>query len=116
MKIAMIIVSSVLALAALASASGKLRKSPPVIETMTRVGVKENQVPLLALVEIVGAAGLLVGFAVKDLGRLAAAGFVLYFLGAVISHLRVKDKVATFAPALFLTLVSAGALVLQLAR
>jgi hypothetical protein len=53
----MIIVSSLLALAAFASASAKLRKSPQIIEGMTHVGVKESQVPLLALLEIAGGVG-----------------------------------------------------------
>jgi len=116
MKIAMIIVSSLLALAAVASASGKLRKSPQVIGTLTRVGVKESQMPLLALLEIAGGAGLLVGFAVKDVGRLAAAGLVLYFAGAVAAHLRVKDSVALYAPAAFLLALSVAALVVQVGR
>lgn len=116
MRIAMIIVSSLLALAAFASASGKLRKSPPVIEGMTHVGVKESQVPLLALIEIAGGAGLLVGFAAVTLGRLAAAGLVLYFLVAVIAHLRIRDNVKVFAPAAFLLVLSVASFVLQVKR
>ncbi|MGW6317651.1 DoxX family protein [Streptomyces sp. NPDC055099] len=42
---------------------------------------------LLAL----GALGLLAGFAVPVLGTLAAIGLVLYFLGALFAHLRVRD-------------------------
>jgi hypothetical protein len=38
-----------------------------------------------------GAIGLLAGFAVPPLGTLAAAGLVLYFLGALTAHLRVHD-------------------------
>ncbi|MFG2888073.1 DoxX family protein [Streptomyces sp. NPDC048248] len=38
-----------------------------------------------------GALGLLAGFAVPVLGTLAAAGLVLYFLGAFGAHLRVGD-------------------------
>jgi hypothetical protein len=115
-KIAMIIVSSLLTLAAFASAGAKLSKSPQVIEGLTHVGVKENQVPLLALLEIAGGVGLLVGFALKDLGRLAAVGLVLYFAGAVVAHLRIKDNVATLAPAFVLFAISVGTLVLQIGR
>lgn len=39
-----------------------------------------------------GALGLLAGFAVPALGALAAAGLVLYFLGALGAHLRVRDR------------------------
>ena len=116
MKIAMIIVSSFLTVAALASASAKLRKVPAVVEGMTHVGVEENQIPLLALLEIAGGVGLLIGFATSLLGRLAAAGLVLYFLGAVVAHLRVKDRVKVFAPAALLFVVSVATLILEVAR
>ncbi|QPP09149.1 DoxX family protein [Streptomyces bathyalis] len=46
--------------------------------------------PLGALLAA-GALGLLAGFAVPVLGMLAAAGLVLYFLGALCAHLRVHD-------------------------
>ena len=38
-----------------------------------------------------GALGLLIGFAVPVLGLAAALGLVLYFIGAVGAHLRVRD-------------------------
>ncbi|MEU9504449.1 DoxX family protein [Streptomyces sp. NPDC048196] len=46
--------------------------------------------PLGALLAA-GALGLLAGFAVPVLGILAAAGLVLYFMGALCAHLRVSD-------------------------
>ncbi|TJZ56901.1 DoxX family protein [Streptomyces piniterrae] len=45
----------------------------------------------LGAVLAAGALGLLAGFAVPVLGTLAAAGLVLYFLGALGAHLRVGD-------------------------
>ncbi|MFB7915982.1 DoxX family protein [Streptomyces sp. NPDC056061] len=41
------------------------------------------------------AVGLLVGIGCRPLGVAAAVGVVLYFLGAVIAHLRVKDVKGT---------------------
>jgi hypothetical protein len=38
-----------------------------------------------------GAAGLLAGFAVPVLGMAAAIGLVVYFIGAVSAHVRVRD-------------------------
>lgn len=38
-----------------------------------------------------GALGLLAGFVVPALGVAASIGLVLYFIGAVIAHLRVRD-------------------------
>jgi uncharacterized membrane protein YphA (DoxX/SURF4 family) len=68
MRIAMIIVSVVLALIVLASGAGKLRKSPQVMDGMKHVGVKESQVPILAVLEIAGGLGLLIGVANTVLG------------------------------------------------
>ena len=54
-----------------------------------------------------GALGLLAGFAVPVLGTAAAAGLVLYFLGALGAHLRVHDR--HFGPwALFFSLAVAA--------
>ncbi len=38
-----------------------------------------------------GAVGLLTGFAVPMLGMLAAIGLVVYFVGALSAHVRVRD-------------------------
>jgi hypothetical protein len=45
----------------------------------------------LAAVELVGAAGLLVGLAIEPVGVAASAGVLLYFLGAMAAHVRAKD-------------------------
>ncbi|MDH2902800.1 MAG: DoxX family protein [Actinomycetota bacterium] len=116
MKSALIIVASILALAVLASAGGKLRKVPRVVESMTHVGVGEHQMVLLAVLEVAGGAGLLVGFAVTLLGRLASAGLVLYFLGAVSAHVRVRDEAKALAPAATLLTLAVATLVLEVLR
>ena len=99
------IMALVLAAIAIVSATGKLRKMPQVIESMTHVGVKPNQIPLLAYLEILGAVGLLIGIAYPLLAFISAGALMLYFLGAVVAHLRVKDKFKDFAPALFLAVL-----------
>ena len=96
-----------LAFASSMSAVGKLRKMPQVMETMAQVGVKPDQIRLLAFLEIAGALGLIAGFAVPMLGVAAAAGLTLYFTGAVIAHLRVGDKIAAYAPAILLAAIAA---------
>ncbi|MFI9256074.1 DoxX family protein [Streptomyces sp. NPDC053069] len=60
-----------------------------------------------------GALGLLAGFAVPVLGTLAAAGLVLYFLGALCVHLRVRDY--RLAPWAAFFCLPAAALVVNLA-
>ncbi|TDU78313.1 DoxX family protein [Streptomyces sp. KS 21] len=59
------------------------------------------------------AAGLVAGLWVTPLGVAAAVGVTLCFIGAVISHLRVKDF--ELAPAATLALVAAAALALRVA-
>ncbi len=116
MTITMIVVSTLLAIVVLASATAKLRGVPAVAQSMRHVGVSSSQMRLLAVLEVAGGAGLLVGLASALVGRLAAAGLVLYFLGAVGAHLRVKDRFQEMAPAAVLLLVSVATLVLQVRR
>ena len=55
--------------------------------------------------------GLVLGIWWPALGIAAAVGLVVYFVGAVVSHLRVGD-VKGIGPAAFLLMVSVAALVL----
>jgi hypothetical protein len=48
--------------------------------------------PALGSLLAAGSLGLLAGFAVPLLGVLAAGGLVLYFVGALIAHLRVGSR------------------------
>ncbi|GIH26326.1 hypothetical protein Aph01nite_46360 [Acrocarpospora phusangensis] len=95
------IASVLLALVLLVSAYGKLRHAPSQVQTLTRVGVAQRLIPVLAALEIAGALGLLAGLFWAPIGIAAAAGVVAYFIGAVGSHLRVKDFNVT-APAVLL--------------
>ncbi len=81
-----------MSLIAVMSGVAKLRHDPKVvriIHEVTRVPMK--WFPWLAACEIAGAAGLLLGLAWPPLGTAASAGLVLYFVGAVVAHLRVGD-------------------------
>ena len=116
MSIALIVFATLLGLAATMSALGKLRRMPQVVETMHAVGVKDSQMPILAILEILGALGLVIGIWIPVLGVLAAAALTLYFAGAVVSHVRVKQPVKDLAPALVLTLVALATTILELGR
>ncbi|MFB6838039.1 DoxX family protein [Streptomyces sp. NPDC056361] len=113
MFIAYAAVAALLALAATGSAFMTFTKNPQVVGSMTKVGVSEGALPLLATAKAAGALGLLAGLFVAPLGVAAAVGLVLYFAGAVVAHLRVKDY--ELAPAAVLTLIAAAALVLRVA-
>ncbi|MFD6418757.1 DoxX family protein [Streptomyces sp. NPDC060194] len=113
MFIAYTVVAILLAVAVGGSAVMTFTRNPQVVGSMTKVGVPESRLPLLATAKAAGALGLLAGLVVPALGVAAAAGLLLYFVGAVIAHLRVRD--VELAPAGLLALVSAAALVLRLA-
>ena len=112
MFVATVIVSSLLAVAALGSGLAKLSKQPALIESLTGLGVPASWIPLLAIAELAGAVGLVVGFWVAPLGIAAAIGLVLYFAGAVATHIRAKDP--KFQPPAALMLLSIVALVLRI--
>ncbi|WP_283139139.1 DoxX family protein [Rhizohabitans arisaemae] len=56
-----------------------------------KMRVPWSWLPFLGALLAAGSLGLLVGLVVPLLGTLAAAGLVLYFLGAFGAHLRARD-------------------------
>jgi uncharacterized membrane protein YphA (DoxX/SURF4 family) len=111
MFLAAAVVSGLLAAALLLSGRGKLVKDPQQMKTMSTVGFPEDRLWLLASAEIAGAAGVVAGLFWWPIGVAAAIGVILYFIGAVSAHLRVRDM--TFAPALVMLLVAVAALILR---
>jgi hypothetical protein len=55
-------------------------------------GIPRKWVPVLGMLLAAGTLGLLAGLAVPLLGTLAATGLVLYFIGAIIAHVRVGSR------------------------
>jgi DoxX-like family len=83
------------------------------LANMTRVGVPRSWLVSLGALKAAGALGLLVGLGVPLLGVVAAVGLVLFFVGAIVTHLRAHWY--SFAqPAAFL-LLAVGSLGLRLA-
>jgi hypothetical protein len=91
MSTAATIASVVLAVLLVAAAARKLTHSPEVVESYRLAGVPEERLNLLALVLIAGGAGLLLGVIWAPIGIAAAIGVVVYFVGAIASHLRAGD-------------------------
>jgi len=116
MKIALDIFAGLLAFAAIGSAISKLMKVPDVMEAMAKVGVKPNQIPVLASLEIAGGLGIIAGIWNKPLGVLASACLALYFVGALITHFSRKHKVADFGAALGIFAIACITTLLQLKR
>lgn len=108
-----VILSLLLAAALAMSAAAKLTRKADVIASMHTVGVADDKIPFLAYAEIAGALGLIVGLFWWPIGVLAAIGVAVYFLGAVVSHLRVNDR--QIAPAAVLLVVTLVTLVVRIA-
>jgi hypothetical protein len=116
MYLALVITSIVLALMLVLSTTGKLRKNERVVASISgTVGVPLRLFPVLATLLLLGAAGLIVGLWIEPIGIAAAVGLVIYFLIAIIGHLRVGDTKGAVAPLPTLVL-SAAVLILQLAN
>ncbi|WP_336086174.1 DoxX family protein [Nocardia sp. SSK8] len=75
---------------------------PIPVTAAAQVGVPRSWMVYLATALGAGALGLLTGLAFPPLGIAAATGLVLYFLGAVLAHLRVNDYALTQPTALLL--------------
>ncbi|WP_262699531.1 MULTISPECIES: DoxX family protein [Streptomyces] len=96
------------------SGRGLIVKDERVMASLSAVQVSDSWRLPLAAVKFAGALGLAAGIVFRPLGIVAAVGVVLFFLGAVGAHLRVKDgKGAAFPVAL--VVVSAAPLLFGLA-
>jgi hypothetical protein len=70
---------------------------------MTKAGVPHSWLVPLGALKAAGALGLLVGLGVPLLGVVAAGGLVLFFVGAILTHIRAHWFAFTY-PAAFLLL------------
>ena len=92
MFIAYTLIALIVSLLLVASGVFKLRRHPNVVHGIHEVvGVPLRWLPWLAACEFAAAAGLLIGIVWWPLGFAAALGVAVYFLGASIGHVRVKD-------------------------
>lgn len=113
MQVAYLVVSILLAIALTFSGIGKLRRDARQVRVVHEtVGLPLKYFPALATLEFAGAAGLVAGIWWPWIGIAAGIGVVLYFVGAVVSHLRVGDFKG-IGSAAFMLVFAAAALVLQ---
>jgi hypothetical protein len=78
-----------------------------------RVQVSRRWMVPLGTLLASGSVGLLAGLAVQSLGMAAAIGLVLYFICAVMAHLRVRDQ--EIGGAVFFLLLAAATLTTDVA-
>jgi DoxX-like family len=93
---------------------GKIRHDPRQVRVVHQtIGVPLKYFPLLAACEFAGASGLVLGIWWPPLGVAVGIGLVLYFVGAIASHLLIGD-VTGIGPAAFMLIVAAGALAMRI--
>jgi flagellar biosynthesis protein FliQ len=112
MFITYIVVTILAAAANIFSATLDFIRYQPILINMTKVGVSESWITTLGILKAAGALGLLIGIGVPAVGIAAAAGLVLFFIAAIITHLRGHDY--SFGPAIVFLLLAIAALGVRL--
>jgi SNF family Na+-dependent transporter len=108
MRVIYLVITILAALASGYAASLNFVGAESVKVVADRVHVSRRWMMPLGTLLASGAVGLVTGFAVPALGVAAAVGLVLYFVCAVIAHLRVGDR--QIGGAVFFLLLAAAAL------
>jgi hypothetical protein len=111
MDIAYLVAAVVYGLMVTGTATAKIRGVERVTAGLSAAGVPRSWFVPLGLLNLAGALGLWIGIAWRPLGIAAATGLVLYFAGAVITHVRARDPKGLPLPAL-LTILAAATLTL----
>ncbi len=113
MHLAYLVVTIVVAAMAAFSGLGKMRRDPKILHVVHEVvGVPLKYFPYLAACEFAGALGLVLGIWWPHLGIAAGIGLVVYFVGAIVSHVRTGDGKG-IGPAAFMLIISVAALALS---
>ena len=113
MFIAYLIVTVVTAAANVFSATLDFIRYKQILINMAKAGVPESWITMLGVLKAAGALGLLMGIGVSLVGIAAAVGLILFFVGAIITHLRARDY--SFGLAVVFLLLAVAALVLRVA-
>jgi hypothetical protein len=109
---AYVVVTVLAAAANIFSATCDFVRYKQVAIAMAKAGVPDSWMTTLGMLKAAGALGLLVGMGVPMIGTAAAVGLILFFVGAIITHLRARDY--SFGLAIVFLLLAVAALVLRL--
>jgi hypothetical protein len=107
-----IVITAIAAAANIYAAANDFIRPKWLLGNMEQLGVPESYLPLLGTLKAAGAVGLLIGISVPAIGVLAAAGLTLFFIGALITHMRAHDRsLGNGVPVVFLAVVLAALVV-----
>ena len=102
------VLGAMLALGFLLIGAAKVLALPVMRQRAMHLGFSVKAYRGIGLLELAGAAGLIVGLAVPVIGLMAAAGFLLLLGGALATHVLHRDALSTAAPALLFGAVDAA--------
>ena len=91
MFLAYIVVSILAAAANGFSATLDFIRYEPILINMDKANVPKSWLTTLGIFKAAGALGLLVGISIPLIGTAAAIGLILFFVAAIITHLRARD-------------------------
>lgn len=98
----------ILAIGFVMSGAMKLTGQKMATEMAAKLGY-ENLARPIGIAEVLGAAGVIIGAASTDLewlGVLAAIGFIVLMVGAIVYHQRAGDKPKDMAPAAMMLVIA----------
>src|SRR5256886_12588179 len=105
---AYLIVTLLTAAANMFSATCDFVRYKQVSIAMAKAGVPESWMTTLGILKAAGALGLLAGIGVPPIGTAAAVGLILFFVAAIITHLRARDYSFGMAVVFLALAVAAG--------
>lgn len=110
-----VILSLLLAVAFVAAGSAKITNNPQIVSNLRRLRVDNALIRPIGVLEVLGAAGLVIGLAWAPLGAAAALGLFGLMVGALRYHARAHDAPPALAPPALLGLLALAAFVLRIA-
>jgi membrane-bound ClpP family serine protease len=90
MHSAYLVITILAAVANIYAASNDFRRPDWILTNMRRLGIPQRWLATLGILKALGAVGLLVGLAIPLIGVAAAAGLVLFFIGAIVMATRAR--------------------------
>jgi uncharacterized membrane protein YphA (DoxX/SURF4 family) len=96
--------------------STKVLAVPSMRDRAAHVGFTVGAYRRIGVLEVLGAAGVLIGLGIPELGALAGAGLLVLMLGALIVHSRSGDKFVEVVPALGAGVVALAYVVLAVGQ
>ena len=111
MTLSPLVVAAPVAVVFAALGAAKVLALPAMQVRATHLGFSVTAYRAIGILEIAGAAGVLVGVSAPVIGGLAGAGLLILLAGAVVAHLRNGDSPRHLVPAVVAGLLVAAYLV-----